>query len=238
MIARQTRPVLTRFAPLLFACLALFGSLHSSVQGETPHPFHICVGEMEWNQESKKWEVSLRLHPSDLQAAVSRVAGKRIEIDPAQKAPPELVQYLESHFYLSTKKFDPNESREKTPQLNVLPNSAKIAKDQPLDGKGNSKVNWVGMEAERGWLWIYFELIPDETAQPSVKEESVDGNQPASQPGTSIAEPAAPKAANVFLTHRLLLADVENQTNTILIRQGKARHSLRYVKNSESHPLP
>ncbi len=143
-------------------------------------PFHICVGEMEWNQESKKWEVSLRLHPSDLQAAVSRVAGKRIEIDPAQKAPPELVHYIESHFYLSTKKLEPNESREKLPELNVS-NEVKNAKDPPLWGKGNinSKVNWVGMEAERGWLWLYFELIPDEAAQPSAKKRvSKAMNQP------------------------------------------------------------
>ncbi len=179
--------------------------------GNEVHPFHICVGEMEWNKEGNKWEISLRLHASDLQTAVSREAGKRIEIDPSKKESRELVRYLTNHFFLSSNK-GTDLDQEKRATNGTAPEGSNIKKERsssvPEDKDLKSRMNWVGMETDRGWLWIYIEIIPPKTEAP------------------------------LFLTHSLLLDDVDDQKNTIVIIQGEKRNSLKFVKGTERHPMP
>ena len=199
----------------------------SSVHGGELHPFHICIGEMEWNEAEGKWEISLRMHPSDLQTAVSRVAGSRVEIDPEKKEIPELTRYLQSHFRLGKEFTEPkgkigntdpkaNSDRKRNVDEKPRAQSSESKGENEVASNGeNSKLpdpdarfRWVGMELERGWIWVYFEID-------SPKEER-----------------------ELFLTHQVLLKDVENQVNTIVVKRGDRRTSLRFVPGKESQKLP
>ncbi|MFO0922017.1 MAG: DUF6702 family protein [Pirellulales bacterium] len=163
------------------------------------HPFHLCVGEMEWNEVDKKWEIALRLHGSDLQTAVSRLAKKRVEVDADKKEIPEVTQYLKSHFLLVNRELK-SEELEREWELGKGP--------KELSEAQQSQLEWVGMENDRGWLWVYLELKPP-----------TDGK-------------------NFFLVHRLLMNDVEDQTNTLLIRRGEQRQSLKFVRNKLCQAMP
>ena len=120
----------------IFVCLL---GIASAVQAASPalHPFHTSVAELEYNVKSKRIEVSLKLHSTDMDNALSAVMGKRVDVE-KDKIDKELTEYLESHFYL-------------------LPESAakaeEITEKTPL-----SKVHFVGKELEKGWLWVYFEM--------------------------------------------------------------------------------
>ncbi len=115
-----------------------------AVQAASPplHPFHTSVAELEYNVESKRIEVSVKLHSTDMDNALSAVLGKRVDIEKDQ-VDKELMKYLESHFYL-------------------LPESAakaeEITEKTPL-----SKVHFIGKESDKGWLWVYFEMELPET---------------------------------------------------------------------------
>src|SRR5262245_16128930 len=79
---------------LVFGC-AVFSGAATAVA----HPFHICVGQMQWNRETQRWEISIRLHPQDLETAMSRRLGRAIGLDDAgfeERA----VDYLQDHFFL------------------------------------------------------------------------------------------------------------------------------------------
>ncbi len=115
------------------------------------HPFHISIGEMEWNTTSQKWEVAVRVQSTDLQTAVRRFTKTQINVD-GENIPDELVIYLNEHFYLSnsttaeSKKQEANASKSKVPESSERSN--------------RSDLKWVGHEIERGWMWLYFELTP------------------------------------------------------------------------------
>ena len=53
-----------------YAALAVFVSLTAAVV--SAHPSHVAIAEAEWNQESKKMEVALRVRPEDLEEALTR----------------------------------------------------------------------------------------------------------------------------------------------------------------------
>lgn len=135
---------LARFAAILLFCL--LGSANA-VQAASPalHPFHISVAEMEYNAKSKRIEVSLKLHSTDLDNALSADLGKRVDVE-KDKVDKELTKYLEGHFYL-------------------LPESAakaeEITEKTPL-----SKVHFVGKELDKGWLWVYFEMELPKSDEP------------------------------------------------------------------------
>ena len=153
------------------------------------HPFHLCVGQMKWNVESKVWEVSLRLHPQDLELAISKERfrdqpGKKISIDDEdfQEA---AIEYLNRHFFLRSSPLAMN--KEEFKAILHSQTKEKEREDSPVD---QSTLKWVGKESEKGWLWIHFELT-----QPTVDLER----------------------QKIWFVHRLLVQSVERQENTIAI---------------------
>jgi len=59
----------SKFASLCCGvCFVMVGLM--SPTNVSAHPFHVCVGQMTWNAEAKHWEVSLRLHPQDLERSM------------------------------------------------------------------------------------------------------------------------------------------------------------------------
>jgi hypothetical protein len=61
------------------------------------HSSHTSVTEVEWNQESKRFEVAMKLQIADLQDAISARQGKRIRIDSGE-ATEAVLQYVTEHF--------------------------------------------------------------------------------------------------------------------------------------------
>ena len=166
------------------------------------HPFHICIGEMEWNEEAKHWEVALRLHPSDLQTAVRRVSGKQISLPEDGKSIPELDAYLEDHFALISIEESKAVGEDDSRRSETL---RRIRKEDP---DRLSTLKFVGAEHQRGWTWVYLEMTPPKKQQ------------------------------TLWLIHRLLLEDVEGQTNTLVVRRGDQKQSLRFVVSEPIQKLP
>ena len=191
---------------LIWVCIVAFASMHTAYA----HPFHLCVGQMQWNGASKVWEVSLRLHPQDLENAMSATndatpSTKRVSIDDSDFA--ELAMgYINKEFFLrkTPKAMDSKELEA------ILRSESKPVEDsadvsvQKLDKQNEvrSTARWVGMEQERGWLWLHFEM-----PEPSHDE----------------------RVEKLWLVHRVLLEHVEKQENTIAVLPvGSPKFSLQF----------
>ena len=165
----------------------IFGLCFLFVTQANAHPFHLCVGQMKWNAKSKVWEVSLRLHPQDLEAAIDKELFKdartnKVGMDD-EGFSDVATQYLTSHFFLR-----------RTPQALNKDEFKAIMGSNPKSREAfdsdSSTLKWIGKEQERGWLWIHLELTP-----PSLDAER----------------------QKLWFVHSLLIASVERQENTIAI---------------------
>ena len=145
------------------------------------HPFHLCSGEMEFNPKTKRWEVAMKMHPSDIETVLRKKTGKKIDVA-AKEGSPELVDYLSKHFQL----------------VCAEPAKSKPAENNAAEKSEQQKLDFVGAEIERGWLWVYFEV------------------------------PAPEGKGAITLTHSVLLDEVEKQSNTILVRNKGKRASLHF----------
>lgn len=110
------------------------------------HPFHISLAEMEWNTESKRAEVSLKLHAVDFERALSALAGQKIRLED-EAFPRWATRYLSQHFFL-------------THAIPVDPSSpsGSGASSEVTELARRSKLHFVGHELDDNWLWLYFEL--------------------------------------------------------------------------------
>lgn len=195
-----TRTFLAAFQLFVFcASVILCGTIACA------HPFHLCVGQMKWNTESKVWEVSLRLHPQDLELAMTNemFAGdvtKKVSTEDSE-FPAQVTEYLGRHFFLRKTPKAMNEveldailraelktelSLQSQPKKGGSAENESSGKPKPE----RSAVQWVGMEQEKGWLWLHIEVSPP-TFEPSREK--------------------------LWLVHRLLLESVGRQENTISV---------------------
>ncbi len=178
------------------------------------HPFHLCVGQMKWNVDANVWEVSLRLHPQDLETALSAElnnakATQRVSVDD-QGFSDRATKYLGSHFFVRRTPLAMNRD-----EFNAILRSEtkRVTGHDPTKHSGNlldqesSTIKWIGMEQERGWLWIHFELT-----QPSVQ----------------------PEHQKLWFVHRVLINTVERQENTIAIDPTRTeKYSLQFRSGLE-----
>ena len=161
---------------------------------------------MKWNSESKVWEVSLRLHPQDLETAISKERyvdqpGKKISVDD-EDFPDIALEYLNRHFFLRRSPLAMNKEEFKA----ILRSQAARKVSEELSEE-QSSLKWVGKEAERGWLWIHLELT-----QPTIE----------------------PERQKLWFVHRLLIDSVERQENTILIDPSSTKKfSLQFRSGEE-----
>jgi hypothetical protein len=118
---------------------------------------------MQWNPSEKHWEVSLRMHPHDLEQALQAIHGKTVSQE--QQDFQELATNFLSHqFFLIPlpKSITPAEANERIKQIPLTRPSIEASTNTNL-----SQLQWIGMENERGWLWIHFELIPPPSMEPN-----------------------------------------------------------------------
>jgi hypothetical protein len=185
------------------------------------HPFHICVGQMRWNEEDKYWELSLRLHPQDLEQSMQRwrlsqshdelqngelqkgrpvealLAGCRVE-DPEFES--HAIEFLNQHFFLYHQEADKKRDH---------PNGSIASTAQEPHSK--SKLVWVGKEYEKAWVWLHMELHPPEKQLPD---------------------------SQLYLCHKVLLGEIPEQENSVLVEQsGRPRFSLQFKGEEIAKPL-
>ena len=168
------------FCCFLGLCFLFASQAHS-------HPFHLCVGQMKWNAKSKVWEVSLRLHPQDLEAAINKELFQdgrtnKVGIDD-EGFSGVATQYLSSHFFL--RRTPQAMNKEEFKAIMGSNSKARVAVDSD-----SSTLTWIGKEQEKGWLWIHLELTP-----PNLDAER----------------------QKLWFVHSLLIASVERQENAIAI---------------------
>ena len=200
------------FSGLLWVALGWMGA-------QASHPFHVCIGQMRHNAQSGTWEVSLRMHPRDLELALSDLHQESVtrESENFSKA---AVDFLENQFFLISLS-DTLSTKEIAEQISGLapmrslerkstPSSDTEANPSLPMGK-RSTLQWVGMESERGWLWIHLELTPP------------------------VARGAGSK---MYLAHRIFLDRIEMQENTVAILHAPGnRGSLQFKKGESIKPL-
>jgi hypothetical protein len=163
------------------------------------HPFHVCVAQMEWNADAKLWEVSLRLHPQDLEKAMTRSRGMPTSLEDHDF--PELaIPFLNDQFFLVF----PTQPTTRKELLESIERGETLSRSQ---------LRWVGMEQERGWLWIHAELQP---------------------PADNAQEPTA---GAPWLVHRIFLDQIDRQENSARIISGTQRYSLQFKAGEEAHSM-
>ncbi|MFN7737611.1 MAG: DUF6702 family protein [Pirellula sp.] len=190
-----------------------------------PHPFHVCIGQMEWN-DSDRWEVALRVHPQDLEKELSKVVGKSISMED-DEFPKFVTDFLNDQFFIARFPIDiaQQEIDQRVTEMSkgFLRRSHKTATDNPAleatadDASGEdpmrSSLKWIGMESERGWIWIYLELYPPRLEATSTSQD--------------------------WLVHQLFLETVERQENSVVIYPqprtvSSRKYSLQFKKGQPS----
>lgn len=173
------------------------------------HPFHVCVGQMQYNPQGARWEVSLRMHPRDLELALSDFNRKSISRED-EDFPKYVIDYLENQFFLA--RFgDSQDLKVISERISAIPPLRSLeAKESPRGVEGGpdledrSRLEWVGSESQRGWLWIHLELIPP-------KESESKGS--------------------LYLVHRIFLDRIEAQENSVAILHTRtSRNALQFKK--------
>lgn len=172
------------------------------------HPFHISTAEIEWNPETRRFEVSLKLHASDLEHALSRLTGRQVHVEDNDIGE-EIERYLNDCFYVTRL------NGSSPPDHHV--SQATVPR---------SKTRWVGKEMEATWIWLYFELeIPEAVTAPL---RAPSGNPEATRKS----------GEGLVLVNKVLQEFVDEQINTVSARVAGKRHAMRMTRKQPWGELP
>ena len=92
------------------------------------HPAHLSFAEAEWNAETKRLEVALRVDPSDLEFELRQLAKRKVDLDADREIDSLLKKFLARQF-----------------------------RTREVDGAWKKQI-WVGKEIEVKYVWLYFEI--------------------------------------------------------------------------------
>lgn len=205
-----------------FTCVLLLATSSSA-----HHPFHVATAETRWNLETKKLEVSIRCHPIDLETALRRRTGKKIDLDTTENVDQLLTEYLRETFQLHQGPLPapaPGPTPEaalSTPNVSTDASAKETQTDAPsaaatatsnaaaktTDAK-LAKLHWVGKEIDMKWAWLYLELEPADMQQ------------------------------ELHMTNTILMDVLDDQSNTVIIRLGSQRQSLMFHQKKRTLPFP
>jgi len=151
------------------------------------------------------------MHPRDLELALSDLTKKNINREDPD-FPKHLIDYLGNQFFLT---HYPHSQDLKIIQQEL----SKLAAARSLEEgqtkwQSRSTLDWVGMESERGWLWIHLELNPPESSASS---------------------------GPMYLVHRIFIDRIDAQENSVAILHTRSnRSSLQFKRGQEAKlfPLP
>ncbi len=138
---------------VLWAFTASIGLLPQS-SFAVNHPFHISTAEVEFNAESGRLEVGLKLQSIDLDKALSRFAGKKVDSELDKDADELIKRYVGEHFYLAPGEL-PNEDTTTTNDSNSIRKPK-----YELPKRPDAEITFVGKQFETKWVWVFFEFEP------------------------------------------------------------------------------
>lgn len=96
------------------------------------HDFHTSLTQMQFNPKEKGFEISVRLFTDDLEKALSRESGQKIQLTPKPDVDPLIEKYIRKHFILTDA------------------------------GKKPHPYTYIGHEAEGDANWVYLEMPIDD----------------------------------------------------------------------------
>ncbi|MEM7235467.1 MAG: DUF6702 family protein [Planctomycetota bacterium] len=92
------------------------------------HPYHVTLAEAEFNVETGKLEVALRVTPEDFERALSHETGGPVDLEKTEDIDATIFRYLVESFRVRAA------------------------------GGEDGKIHWLGKEVELKWAWLYFEV--------------------------------------------------------------------------------
>lgn len=132
----------------LILTAAVVAACSATANAGTPHPFHTSMAEVEYNPQTKRFEISLKLYAVDAETALSRINGKACDLDDETSRDRLMERYLSKRFQTeSTTKVKPA----------VTGNDDKKKKKNPAKPKLPQLV-YVGSQLSGADVWAYFEL--------------------------------------------------------------------------------
>ena len=127
--------------------------------GVLMHPVHETVSEVQWNPETKRLEVALRLDVLDEQWLRRRYANGR---DLEQWA----TEYLAKQFRVDP----PPTAADSSPSSAELPTAAR---DHADASTRRDTYHWIGRKQDGARVWWFFEIEPASAKRPAVIEQRV-----------------------------------------------------------------
>lgn len=160
------------------------------------HPFHTTTAEIEYNRQSGRFEVSLKVPAADLEEALTRetlqvakamqggggreatqTAGslQRVTLAETPEVERLIVAYLKTHFFLTSQPVDAPagaDAEARADEVFDKPSShASAGATRPDATEHHSRLHWLGMELDKSSTWLYFELEPPEGDKLSLGNE-------------------------------------------------------------------
>jgi hypothetical protein len=126
-------------SPLVLTCAFL---LLLSLQARA-HTFHASLTRMDYNAEEKSIEVTIQVFAHDLETAIEKRQGKRVNLEKSPVAAKLMLDYLNDRFVLKNKRGE------------------------------IQKLSWVGKEQSADSVWLYLETKSAEGLENARLENSL-----------------------------------------------------------------
>ena len=186
------------------------------------HPFHVTIAEAQVNINEhghKVLEVTLRVEPDELEAAIEQRIDKRFNLETAKDADKLIVEYLDDVFRVrhpaADKKSKPKPLKPCPPpppgKEDERESGPSTRPDRPLpdmDVESSEKekaqpsiIHWIGMEITIEYAWLYFEICLPETG-----------------------------VAGLEFSNRIFFELEDTQTNTINFQDAQRKASLNFTR--------
>jgi hypothetical protein len=123
------------------------------------HPVHASLSEVQWNEEKKCLEVSLRLAPEDVDwilkssQATSGLANHKKD---------SLANEIETRVEVASEIEDPDAAT----AIAYLQRHYRIEPPPQANQQDPTEYRWVGRENSGGHQWWHFEMVPGEPVPP------------------------------------------------------------------------
>lgn len=196
-----------RHSAISTALLLVLVGLTSAVYA---HAFHITVSEAEMNHKTGSLEISMRVHPGDLEVALGRMTGRRIRLEKEPNIDALITDYLRRSVKLQGAAKQAVDKAVKK-RMASSQKDAVITKTQTDKSKkageadkATPKIRWVGKEISVKWAWLYFEI------------------------------PSAGKLDGATLTNKVFHEILADQENTMLLTDGKRKQTMLFLKDKPS----
>ena len=82
----------------LTTCMFVFWASALSLASAPLHPYHVSLAEIEFNEQTGNYEVSLCVWPADLERAIGQMTDSPVNLDSTENIDQLIASYLEQKF--------------------------------------------------------------------------------------------------------------------------------------------